>query len=143
MILSGLLFLFSVSETSRDAVTIVFNSFLLSSHSHSFSAMSIVLNKTNYCDPLGQAANTSQQTAVGDLQWSTTQYCLQTHLVEKLDKTSCCFINFNIHRSAENFNRVLYADKPEDTFSIKIRICLGKTRIRVPLNKILKDFLIH
>lgn len=58
-------------------------------------------------------------------------------------KASCCFINFNIHKSAENFNRVLYTDKPKDTFSIKIRICLGKTRIRVPLNKILKDFLIH
>lgn len=45
-------------------------------------------------------------------------------------KASCCFINFNIHKSAENFNHVLYTDKPEDTISIKIRICLGKTRIK-------------
>lgn len=62
-----------------------FNSFFLSSLSCLSSALPVVQNKVYLWDPLGQAAYTSQQTAVRDLQQSTTKYCLQTHLVEKLD----------------------------------------------------------
>ena len=47
--------------------------------------MLVVLNNVHCGHPLGQAAYSAQQTAVGDLQWSTTKYCLQAHLLEKLD----------------------------------------------------------
>lgn len=92
-----------------------FSGFFLFNHSCSFSALPVVLDKTSYCDPWGQAAYASQQTAVGDLQQSTTKYCLQTHLVEKWETNPIALCNKSKKkkRSAENGNCILHPDELE------------------------------